>query len=112
MRRSQTGTRSTFGGARTSVRTVTAPWGDPIAKRSARRGRNSAVRTRGSSTAKPTPSPQLWGMKYNRNDPAAWPLEDPQTRADLRLDSAMTQAKADWNNTVVNYSFQRGGYAG
>ena len=111
MRRSQTGTASTFGGARTSVRTV-APWGDPIPKRTARRGRNSVVRTRGSSTARHTPSPQLWGMSYKRNDPAAWPLEDPSVRADLRLDSAMTSAKADWNNTVVNNAFQRGGYAG
>lgn len=109
---SRTGARSTFGNTRSSVHTVKTPWGQPIPKRSAHRGRNSAVRTRGSSRSKPTPDPSLRGMDYTPNDPLAWPIEVPTSTAQLNLVSGNSAAKATWNNNVVNKAFQRGGYAG
>jgi hypothetical protein len=108
MRKSQLGSRSTFGSSRTSVRSVTAPWGSPIPKRGGSRG----SRPRGSSTAKPTPDPSLWSMRYKPNDPLAWPLENPQERSDLNVVSGHTQAKVDFNNAAVNHAFERAGYDG
>lgn len=107
MRRSQTGTASTFGGARGATRRVLAPWGKPIPKPTRRVGRNA---NRGvSSTRKPTADPSLWSMSYPRNKPSAWPMENPQTRADLG-GGGPTQAQADRNNAIVNHAFGRAGY--
>ena len=108
MRKSQTGSRSRFGGARLASRAAEAPWGKPISRSTANKG----SRPGGSSVARSTPSPQLNGMRYPINKPLAWPLENPQTRADLRKASGMTAGKAAFNNSAVNHAFQRAGYAG
>jgi hypothetical protein len=105
----RTGKASAFGGAKHRVSKLESPWGRVKAK--ARNGVHGS-RPRGSSTSRPTPDASLRSMSYPKNDPTQWPLENPQTRADLRRDSAMTQGKADWQNGVVNHAYQRGGYAG
>lgn len=107
MRKSQICSRSRFGGARLASRAVEAPWGKPIPRSTATKG----SRPSGSSVSRSRPSPQLNGMRYPINKPLAWPLENPQTRADLRKASGMTQGKADFNNNAVNHAFQRAGYA-
>lgn len=107
MRKSQTGTASTFGASRSTTHVVKTPWGAAIPKRTRAGGRPG-----GSSTRKPRPDPQLRGMSYPPNDPLQWPLEVPTQRSDLNLPSGNSAAKATFNNNAVNKAFQRGGYAG
>ena len=95
-----------FGAARGATRKIVSPWGSPIPKRM-RKG----SKPRGSSRSVPTPDASLKGMPYKRNDPLAWPLENPQQRSDLQFDKT-TQDKADFNNRITNQAYERGGYAG
>lgn len=105
--------RKRFGGAvGAGARRVLSPWGNsvPAAKG---RGTNAvgatvtkARKPRGSSTRKPRPDPSLWSIKYPKNDPLAWPIEGGVTGSI----SGMTQAKADFNNDVVNDAYTRAGY--
>lgn len=94
-----------------ATRTILNPWGNNMPASQGRRANSvgatpfkTKMRSRG-GVSQPTPSSQLWSMSYKANDPQAWPIEGGKNF------SAMTQAKADWNNAVVNHAFQRGGYA-
>lgn len=116
MRKSQLGSRSRFGRVRGTPRVIN-PWGKPLSQTSVGRTTATGQSTRkgrapsGSSRVKSTPDASLFGMSYKRNDPLAWPVEVPTATADLLFDK-VTQDKADFNNTVVNAAFVRGGYAG
>jgi hypothetical protein len=115
------GKPSSWGGSRAKGRTL-VPWGNNYPMGSAR-GANalgatpfrSKVRSSG-AVRKPTPDPSLWGMTYKPNDPVLWPVLPDVNASPPRRgggpNSGMNQAKADFNNAVVNHAFQRAGYAG
>lgn len=113
-RGSATGRSSRFGGAvGGSARRVLNPWGNLVPAAKGRRANAVGAtiargRPRGSGVRRPTPDASLWGMRYPVNDPNAWPIEGTKSGPT----SGMTQAKADFNNAVVNKAFQRAGYAG
>jgi hypothetical protein len=84
------------------MRRVLNPWGNNVAQL----GRSVAKPTRRGAVVRPKPDSSLWSMKYPKNDPKQWPVEGGKHGSP----SAMTQAKADWNNRVVNAAYKRAGY--
>lgn len=118
MKKSMTGTKSSWGAVRATPRRTLLPWGKPVPKRTvgattgSGQGRNMGRKPAGSSVAKPTADKSLWGMQYKLNDPLGWPVESPASRSDLILASGMSQDKADFANAALNKAYQRGGYAG
>lgn len=111
----QTGSSSRFGGAAGgSARRVLNPWGNTVPAAKGRRA-NAVGQTVGrgrqrgvSGVRKPTPDSSLWSIDYPKNDPLQWPIQGGKRKSP----SGMTQAKANWNNAIVNKAYQRGGYAG
>lgn len=84
------------------------PWGDAVPARFRRKPVN------GSSRGKPRPDARLTGLDYPANDPAAWPV-DLETLHDLAaagepLPGAISQAKIDEHNTIVENAYTRAKY--
>jgi len=110
--RAGTGTPSSFGRKGASGGRTVNPWGRNVPASFGRGANANGVtagrgRPGGSSRARNVTDPALRSMDYTPNDPAQWPIEGGK-----RYSILSTQAKADFNNAVVNNAFKRGGYAG
>lgn len=115
----QTGTPSRFGAVKAGGNRTVNPWGKAVGHKGATKtnaiGQNPSQRRKpaGTTRKKPTPDPQLSGMKYKANDPREWPVVPSVALGQHGRPSptAPTTANVTRNNAIVDKAYQRGGYA-
>jgi hypothetical protein len=107
----QTGTPNTkpIGASGQKFGKTLNPWGGPnIPKGQVPKGTNSAS---GSSTSKPTPDPQLFGMDYDGRDPLQWPVVlDLVNHVRQPSISGITPNVINKVNAAVEHAYTRDGY--
>jgi hypothetical protein len=105
----QTGTPSSFGGAKTKGGTIN-PWG----KNKPKQLKPTTNKVTRGSNRKSTPDPQLRAVpNYVANDPRSWPKVKPNGLPEKNPSpTAPSPATATRQNAIVNNAFKRGGYAG
>ena len=94
--------RSRASGTAGGARRILNPWGNNIPKP----GPNVNIsRTRPGGRRMPVQSPDEIRIDYPANDPRQWPIQGG------KIIQFAPAAKANFNNTVVNHAFTRGGYS-